>query len=91
MSSASEFSLGPHAAMPRDSLIVIGDEIIEAPMAWRSRFFEYRAYRPLIKEYFLNGARWTTGPKPLMGDELYDQVSFCRFLFIFLIFFLFLI
>lgn len=43
---------GLYAAMPRDILMVIGDEIIEAPMAWRSRFFEYRAYRPLLKEYF---------------------------------------
>ena len=52
---------------------MVGDEIIEAPMAWRSRFFEYRAYRPLIKEYFQQGAKWTTAPKPLMSDELYDQ------------------
>ena len=47
-----EAASGLHAAMPRDILMVIGNEIIEAPMAWRSRFFEYRAYRPLIKEYF---------------------------------------
>ena len=64
-----------YAAMPRDILIVVGDEIIEAPMAWRSRFFEYRAYRPLLKEYFRRGAKWTTAPKPLMSDELYDQVK----------------
>lgn len=63
---------GLYAAMPRDVLIVIGNEIIEAPMAWRSRFFEYRAYRSLIKEYFQRGAKWTTAPKPLMTDELYD-------------------
>ena len=56
----------------RDVLMVIGDEIIEAPMAWRSRFFEYRAYRPLIKEYFKQGAKWTTAPKPQMSDDLYD-------------------
>ena len=56
----------------RDILLVIGDEIIESPMAWRSRFFEYRAYRPLIKEYFKQGAKWTTAPKPQMADELYD-------------------
>ena len=43
---------GLYAAMPRDILMVVGNEIIEAPMAWRSRFFEYRAYRPLLKEYF---------------------------------------
>ena len=60
--------------MPRDILLVVGNEIIEAPMAWRSRFFEYRAYRPLIKEYFNKGAKWTTAPKPQMSDELYDQV-----------------
>lgn len=60
--------------MPRDILLVVGNEIIEAPMAWRSRFFEYRAYRPLIKEYFRKGAKWTTAPKPTMADELYDQV-----------------
>jgi glycine amidinotransferase len=41
-------------------------------MAWRSRFFEYRAYRSLIKEYFQQGAKWTTAPKPLMSDDLYD-------------------
>ena len=66
-------SSGLYAAMPRDFLMVIGDELIEAPMAWRSRFFEYRAYRPLIKEYFNQGAKWTTAPKPQMSDELYDQ------------------
>ena len=68
-------SSGMYAAMPRDILIVVGDEIIEAPMAWRSRFFEYRAYRPLLKEYFKRGAKWTTAPKPLMSDDLYDQVN----------------
>lgn len=47
-----EVPSGLYAAMPRDILLVIGEEIIEAPMAWRSRFFEYRAYRSLLKEYF---------------------------------------
>ena len=61
--------------MPRDILTVIGDEIIEAPMAWRARFFEYRAYRRLIKDYFRRGAKWCTPPKPQMSDDLYDFVS----------------
>ena len=60
--------------MPRDILLVIGEEIIEAPMAWRARFFEYRAYRKLMKEYFHAGAKWTTAPKPTMANELYDLV-----------------
>jgi glycine amidinotransferase len=62
---------GLYAAMPRDTLLVIGDEIIEAPMAWRSRYFETHAYRPLLKEYFLNGGRWSAAPKPQLADELY--------------------
>ena len=66
-------SSGLYAAMPRDFLMVVGNELIESPMAWRSRFFEYRAYRPLIKEYFTQGAKWTAAPKPQMSDELYDQ------------------
>jgi glycine amidinotransferase len=62
---------GLYAAMPRDLLLVIGEEIIEAPMAWRSRYFEVNAYRPLLKEYFLKGAKWTSAPKPQLSDELY--------------------
>ena len=54
--------------------MVIGNEIIESPMAWRSRFFEYRAYRKLMTEYFKKGAIITTAPKPLMTEDLYDQV-----------------
>ena len=66
---------GLYAAMPRDILLVIGDEIIEAPMSLRSRFFEYKAYRTLIKDYFKRGAKWTTGPRPTMSDELYNPVN----------------
>ncbi|MDH4359092.1 MAG: amidinotransferase [Candidatus Berkelbacteria bacterium] len=63
---------GLYAAMPRDVLLVIGNEIIEAPMAWRSRYFESFAYRSLIKEYFKKGAGWTAVPKPQMNDSLYN-------------------
>lgn len=62
-----------YAAMPRDVLIVVGNEIIEAPMAWRSRYFEFRPYRNLIKEYFQQGGKWTAAPKPQMSDELYNN------------------
>jgi glycine amidinotransferase len=57
---------------PRDVLIVIGDEIIEANMGWRSRYFEFRPYRKLIKEYFERGCRWTAAPKAMMADSLYE-------------------
>jgi len=61
-----------YSAMPRDVLLVIGEEIIEAPMAWRSRYYEINAYRRLIKEYFNQGAKWTAAPKPQLCDKLYD-------------------
>lgn len=65
---------GGHAsACPRDVLLVLGNEIIEAPMAQRARYFEFRAYRTLLKEYFHRWARWTTAPKPLMSDALYNE------------------
>lgn len=40
-------------------------------MAWRSRFFEYRPFRSLIKDYFRQGGGWTAAPKPEMSDDLY--------------------
>jgi glycine amidinotransferase len=64
---------GLYAAMPRDILLVIGDEIIESPMSWRCRLHEIAAYRPLLREYFLRGARWTAAPRPELKDELYHQ------------------
>lgn len=63
---------GFNAANPRDSLLVIGNEIIEAPMADRARHFETWPYRSLLKEYFQAGAKWTAAPKPQLLDELYD-------------------
>lgn len=63
---------GFSSANPRDAFLVIGDEIIEAPMAHRNRYFETHAYRRLLKEYFIQGARWTAAPKPELVDELFD-------------------
>jgi glycine amidinotransferase len=57
---------------PRDSMLVIGDEIIETPMAWPCRYFETQTYRPILKDYFRRGARWTAAPRPQLTDELFD-------------------
>ena len=62
---------GLYAAMPRDLLLVVGEELIEAPMAWRCRYHEINAYRRLLREYFLAGARWTAAPKPQLRDDFY--------------------
>lgn len=65
-------STGLYDAMPRDVLLVVGNEIIECPLAWRSRYYGTSAYKPLLKEYFHGGASWSAAPKPELKDELYD-------------------
>ena len=65
-------SRGFCTSCPRDGFLIVGDEIIETPMPWRSRYFEAFAYRSLFKEYFMGGAKWTSAPKPELIDELYD-------------------
>jgi glycine amidinotransferase len=62
---------GHAQACPRDVLLVVGDQVIEVPMAHRARFFEYRPYRRLLKDYFRSGARWVAAPRPQLTDELY--------------------
>ena len=70
-----EVPCGNTGAMPRDVLLTVGNEVLEAPMSWRSRFFEYRAYRSLLNEYFEEDPNfvWTAAPKPTMRSELYTM------------------
>jgi glycine amidinotransferase len=68
-----EMKSGCYALMPRDVLLVIGDQIIEAPMGWRSRYHENHAYKPLCKEYFRRGARWVSAPRPQLSRESYVE------------------
>ncbi len=60
-------------ASPRDGLLVIGDTILETPMAWRSRYFEIQTYHTLLTEYWKKGARWISAPKPRLLDSLYEH------------------
>jgi glycine amidinotransferase len=66
-------SKGMTAACPRDCFLVIGNEIIQTPMAWRCRYFEGNAYYRLFKEYFERGAKWSSAPKPQLLDTLYNH------------------
>lgn len=63
------------AVCPRDVMITFGNEIIEATMSRRARYFEYEAYRRLVYEYWQThpGVRWTVAPKPSMADGMYRQ------------------
>ena len=66
-------SSGLYSAMPRDLLIVVGDQLIEAPLAWRCRYFEIEAYRSLLKSYFKLGAQWIAAPRPTLRDEHFHE------------------
>ncbi|MBW5486843.1 amidinotransferase [Streptomyces bambusae] len=65
-------SRGFCSTCPRDSMLVVGDEIIETPMAWPCRYYESHSYRTLLKDYFRRGARWTAAPRPQLTDALFD-------------------
>lgn len=73
---------GLYQAMPRDLLLVIGNEIIESPMAWRTRYYEIEGYRKLLKYYFSKGAKWVSAPKPQLLDLLYNfeykETTYCQ-------------
>jgi glycine amidinotransferase len=60
-------------ANPRDCLLVVGNEIIEAPMSARARHHEAETYRVLLSEYVRRGARYTVAPKPKLMDSLYER------------------
>ena len=58
---------------PRDSVLVVGDTIIETPMPLRSRYFETLGLKKILKDYFNNGSKWISAPKPELVDELYSR------------------
>lgn len=63
---------GEYNYCPRDVLLPIGQTVIEAPMALRSRFFEPFAYREILLEYLESGANWVSAPKPRLLDDTYN-------------------
>ena len=58
---------------PRDSVLIVGDTIIETPMPLRARYFETLGYKKIFKEYFTAGANWIAAPRPELLDDLYDR------------------
>jgi glycine amidinotransferase len=58
---------------PRDVLLTVGSEILEATMSYRSRWFEHLCYRPLLQRYFQEDPnfRWETAPKPRLTNASY--------------------
>ncbi len=60
---------------PRDLLLTVGNEILEATMSFRSRWFEYLCYRPLLEQYFKEDPNFlfSAAPKPRMTEETYKE------------------
>jgi glycine amidinotransferase len=58
---------------PRDVLLTIGSEILEATMSYRCRWFEYLSYRPLMQKYWEEDPnfRHEAAPKPRLTNEDY--------------------
>jgi glycine amidinotransferase len=75
--STPEWSVecGVSSANPRDVFLVIGNLIIECPMADRGRYFETSPYRKILKELFHKGAKWIAAPKPVLSDDLYVTIN----------------
>ncbi len=62
---------GFYSYCPRDSLMVVGEKIIESPMTLRSRFLEPFAYKNILLDCFREGATWLSAPKPRLLDNTY--------------------
>jgi glycine amidinotransferase len=60
---------------PRDLLLTVGHEILEATMSFRSRWFEYLCYRPLLEQYFKEDPnfRFSAAPKPRLTERSYKK------------------
>jgi glycine amidinotransferase len=59
---------------PRDVFFVAGKQVVEAPMSWRSRYFENLAWRDLMMSYYTADPRmrWSAAPKPKLVDTSYE-------------------
>lgn len=54
---------------PRDTLLAVGNLVIEAPMALRSRQFEAYAYAGLRRDCIEANDKWISAPKPKLLPE----------------------
>jgi len=66
---------------PRDLLLTVGNEILEATMSYRSRWFEYLCYRSLLERYFKEDPnfRWEAAPKPRLTERSYKKDYWKRY------------
>ena len=58
----------------RDVFFCTGNEIMEATMSIRARWFEYIAFRDILENYFHNDPEfsWVSAPKPRLTDQTFE-------------------
>ncbi len=58
---------------PRDVLLTIGRQILNAPMMMRCRYWDYLAYHPLMQQYFEEDPlfQWEQAPRPRLTNASY--------------------
>lgn len=59
----------------RDSLITIGNIVMEASMSRRDRYFEALSFRSVIRHLWDNDEKmlWKSAPKPMLGEDSFDD------------------
>ena len=65
---------------PRDVILTVGAEMLEATMSYRCRWFEYLAYRPLLQRYYDEdpNMRHEAAPKPRLTDASFRPDYFAE-------------
>jgi glycine amidinotransferase/scyllo-inosamine-4-phosphate amidinotransferase 1 len=63
---------GYYSFCPRDSVLVHGSTIIEAPMPLRARYLEQQMFRSIFNQASENGATWISAPRPALNDDCYE-------------------
>lgn len=63
-------STGNNIYNVRDLHLVIGNNVIESPSPVHSRYFESTALYPVWYEYFREGFRWISAPKPILSSDV---------------------
>jgi len=60
---------------PRDVFFVAGKQVVEAPMSWRSRYFENLGWRDLMMSYYNADPRmrWSCAPKGKLVEASYGS------------------
>lgn len=66
---------GYYSYCPRDSVLIIGDMMIETPMPLRARYFETLMFKDIFKRYAKHGSKWICAPRPELDNALYDRTN----------------